>query len=216
MQEIENSVSQDLDGVRSDVKRLQAEVQERDNRLEDLEKQRRTLRQQALDSMSHLESNNKQHLMQINEYTSRIHQAETEKDAMLTQLNEAKNKRENDADTLSRELRDATRRGEEAKAQTSFATEQKNAAEEQVRQGAQRVVGLQEELDRLRRQVQELQQQSADNEVKRVQMSKQREKDMEDISGLNMALDSKQQELELVSVFFSTIASCAHRCVDEA
>lgn len=211
MQEIENSVSQDLDGVRSDVKRLQAEVQERDNRLEDLEKQRRTLRQQALDSMSHLESNNKQHLMQINEYTSRIHQAEVEKDAMLTQLDEAKNRRESDADNLSRELRDATRRGEEAKAQTAFASEQKNAAEEQVRQGAQRIVGLQEELDRLRRQVQELQQQSADNEVKRMQMSKQREKDMEDISGLNMALDSKQQELELVSVFFTTIAFFAHR-----
>jgi chromosome segregation ATPase len=156
--------------------------------------------------MSHLESNNKQHLMQINEYTARIQQAETEKEAMLTQLDEAKNKRESDADAQSRELRDASRKGEEAKAQTAFATEQKNAAEEQVRQSAQKIVGLQEELDRLRRQIQDLQQQSADNEVKRVQMSKQREKDMEDISGLNMALDSKQQELELVGFYLLVVA----------
>ena len=58
---------------------------------------------------------------------------------------------------------------------------------------------LKEEVERLRRQVQALQQESADKEVKIVQITKQRAKDQDDLQGLNIALDSKQQELELVS-----------------
>ena len=198
-----------------EIERLQRQLQERDDRLEDLEKQRRTLRQQAIDSMSHLETNNKQHLMQVNEYTSRIQQVEAEKDKLQRQLEDMRNKREDDAGMRSRELREVTRRGEEAKAQMDVAVEQKQAAEEQVRQSAQKIVSLQEEVDRIRRQVQELQQQSADSEVKLVQINKQRAKDMEDISGLNMALDSKQQELELVSVVCTVVANDAKSAADE-
>ena len=58
---------------------------------------------------------------------------------------------------------------------------------------------LKEEIERLRRQVQALQQESADKEVKIVQIAKQRTQDQDDLQGLNIALDSKQQELELVS-----------------
>jgi len=43
-----------------------------------------------------------------------------------------------------------------------------------------------------------LQQESADKEVKIVQLGKQRSQDKEDLQGLNIALDSKQQELELL------------------
>ncbi|KAF7325929.1 hypothetical protein MKEN_00443800 [Mycena kentingensis (nom. inval.)] len=53
-------------------------------------------------------------------------------------------------------------------------------------------------MDRLRRQVHQLQQESADKEVKIVQLNKQHGFDKENISGLNIALDSGQQELELV------------------
>ena len=65
----------------------------------------------------------------------------------------------------------------------------------------ERTSALEEEVDRLRRQVHELQQESADKEVKLVQLTKQRSQDKEDMHGLNIALDSKQQELELVSSF---------------
>lgn len=61
-----------------------------------------------------------------------------------------------------------------------------------------RVNALTEEVDRLRRQVHDLQQESADKEVKLAQAAKQRVQDKEDLQGLNIALDSKQQELELV------------------
>lgn len=65
----------------------------------------------------------------------------------------------------------------------------------------ERVERLQGEVERLRRQVHELQQESADKEVKMTQMAKQRAQDKEDLQGLNIALDSKQQELELVRIF---------------
>jgi predicted nuclease with TOPRIM domain len=64
----------------------------------------------------------------------------------------------------------------------------------------ERVSVLKDEVERLRRQVHELQQESADKEVKIVQLTKQRSQDKEDMQGLNIALDSKQQELELVSI----------------
>ena len=63
-----------------------------------------------------------------------------------------------------------------------------------------RVDTLQEEVEKLRRQVHELKKQSADQDVKIVQMERQHDQDKEDKLGLNIALDSKQQELELVSV----------------
>ena len=61
-----------------------------------------------------------------------------------------------------------------------------------------RVAALTEEIDKLQRHVHDLQQESADKEVKLTQAAKQRSQDKEDMQGLNIALDSKQQELELV------------------
>jgi chromosome segregation ATPase len=66
---------------------------------------------------------------------------------------------------------------------------------------------MKDEVERLRRQVQMLQQESADKEVKIVQLNKQRGQDKEDLHGLNIALDSKQQELELVCGLFLYIAT---------
>ena len=68
-----------------------------------------------------------------------------------------------------------------------------------------RIVGLKEEVEQLRRHVHSLQQESADKEVKIVQMMKQHSLDKEDLQGLNIALDSKQQELQLVCFFLFKI-----------
>ncbi|KAG6370371.1 hypothetical protein JVT61DRAFT_12185 [Boletus reticuloceps] len=54
------------------------------------------------------------------------------------------------------------------------------------------------EIARLRAHIQQLQKKSADMEVTIVQLNKQLDQDKEDIGGLNIALESKQQELELV------------------
>ena len=75
---------------------------------------------------------------------------------------------------------------------------QKAEADVEMRTAKDRVGALKDEVERLRRQVHELQQESADKEVKMLQVTKQRAQDKEDLQGLNIALDSKQQELELV------------------
>lgn len=63
----------------------------------------------------------------------------------------------------------------------------------------ERVGSLMDEVAKLRRTVHEMQQTSAARDVTIVQLRKERERDREDVNGLNIALDSKQQELELVS-----------------
>ncbi|KAJ7043279.1 hypothetical protein C8F04DRAFT_1390105 [Mycena alexandri] len=57
---------------------------------------------------------------------------------------------------------------------------------------------LKVEIERLTNQTWELQQESADKEVLVAQITKQRAQDKQDLEGLNIALDSKQQELELL------------------
>lgn len=56
------------------------------------------------------------------------------------------------------------------------------------------------EISRLRAHIQQLQKNSATMEVTIVQLNKQLNQDKEDIDGLNIALESKQQELELVCI----------------
>jgi len=67
-----------------------------------------------------------------------------------------------------------------------------------LKMNTDRVTRLQDEVERLRRQVHTLWQDSADKDIKMVQMTKQLSQDKEDILGLNITLESKQ-ELELVS-----------------
>ncbi|KAF8735982.1 hypothetical protein RHS02_06385, partial [Rhizoctonia solani] len=62
----------------------------------------------------------------------------------------------------------------------------------------ERVKHLVDESTRTQRRVSELMTESADKEVRIVQLSKARAQDLEDKEGLNVALQSKQQELELI------------------
>ena len=102
----------------------------------------------------------------------------------------------------SRTLQDVVAREVEARAAMEAMVREKAENEVQAVSLKERVSALTAEVERLRRQVHELQQESADKEVKLVQLHKQRSQDKDDINGLNIALDSKQQELELVSTCF--------------
>ncbi|KAL1738362.1 hypothetical protein HDZ31DRAFT_51117 [Schizophyllum fasciatum] len=75
---------------------------------------------------------------------------------------------------------------------------QKADADIEVNSTKDRLAKLQEELDKLRRHVHDLQQDSADKEMKLLQMAKQRGEDKEEIRSLNIALEAKQQDLDLV------------------
>jgi hypothetical protein len=103
-------------------------------------------------------------------------------------------------DEQSRDLQEVSLREGEARSQMEALIRQKAEIDVEINTLQDKVTALKDEVERLRRQVYELQQESADKEVKIVQLTKQRAKDKEDLQGMNIALDSKQQELELVRI----------------
>ncbi|KAG8733085.1 hypothetical protein FRC11_008790, partial [Ceratobasidium sp. 423] len=110
------------------------------------------------------------------------------------------------------QLRSHTRELERVKAQRDAAMEaesrlrtqledaQKLRATESVELSKlrERVKHLVDDATHSQRRVNELMAESADKEVRIVQLSKARAQDLEDKEGLNVALQSKQQELELI------------------
>ncbi|KAK7055389.1 hypothetical protein R3P38DRAFT_2681793 [Favolaschia claudopus] len=156
------------------AKALEQSLQARENRIVELEQER----QYALDNVSRLEENIRRRDAEAAEYSQRTLQREAETEALREQITRMKR--------------------EHAGAVEAATAAQTAEAEKQSRAVNQRVLDLKDEIERLRRQVHELQQESADKEVKIVQITKQRAKDKEDLQGLNIALDSKQQELELL------------------
>ena len=111
----------------------------------------------------------------------------------------------------SRKLQDVVAREVESRAAMESMVREKAEHDVQVGSLTDRVGALTTEVERLRRQVHELQQESADKEMKLAQVQKQRAQDKEDMNGLNIALDSKQQELELVSCSVSCGGAYTHR-----
>ena len=99
-------------------------------------------------------------------------------------------------------IADLTTRADGTQAELGVAVRDKDDADATVNSLRERVVTLDAELEKLRKQVRDLQTASANREVQIAQMEKQREKDRGDLQGLNIALDSKQQELELVSLTY--------------
>jgi len=107
-------------------------------------------------------------------------------------------------DEQARALKEVSMRENEARTQLEALVRQQAEAEVETKTSKDKVNALKDEVERLRRQIHDLQQESADKEVKLVQLAKQRAEDREDLAGLNLALDSKQQELALVRSFSST------------
>lgn len=147
-----------------------------------------------------MQENLRQRDAELADLTSRLHQRDIQVEELHSEISRVKRDHARTVDEQSRKLSEVVAREVEARA----AMEQmlRGKVETDVMQGTlkERVEMLQGEVERLRRQVHELQQESADKEVKLTQMSKQRAQDKEDLQGLNIALDSKQQELELVSL----------------
>ena len=105
-------------------------------------------------------------------------------------------------DEHRRALADLTTRAEGTQVELEAAVQGKDDADAVVHSLRERIGTLEAELEKLGKQVRDLQTESANKEVSIAQMEKQRERDREDLHGLNIALDSKQQELELVSLNF--------------
>ncbi|KAK0497653.1 hypothetical protein EDD18DRAFT_1351422 [Armillaria luteobubalina] len=122
------------------------------------------------------------------EYSRRSAQRQTELEELHSQKMNMRQELARMQEEHARELEEAVRRESESKGRAEIALKEK----------VQDVSALKDEVERLRRHMQELQQDSANKDLKLTQMHKEREKDRSDVDGLNMALDAKQQELELI------------------
>ncbi|KAL4251837.1 hypothetical protein AB1N83_013458 [Pleurotus pulmonarius] len=101
-------------------------------------------------------------------------------------------------DDRTRELQEVLRQESESRSRMETLIKERTEATFEASTLKGRVDALSAELEKLRRHVHELQQESIAKEVKIVQLNKARAQDKEDMQGLNIALDSKQQELELI------------------
>ncbi|KAI0747217.1 hypothetical protein C8Q80DRAFT_1271994 [Daedaleopsis nitida] len=152
----------------------------------------------ALDRAARVESRLKEREAELSELVKK--QSERENDAEMAQSEIAKLKREHAriVNEQSRTLQDVVAREVEARAAMEAMVRERAESDVQAGSLKERTAALTAEVERLRRQVHDLQQESADKEVKLVQLAKQRAQNKEDLNGLNIALDSKQQELELL------------------
>jgi chromosome segregation ATPase len=165
-------------------------------------------RQYALDNLSHLENNIRQRDEEIADLSRRNIDRESEAEKLREATTKLQKERD-DANDQARSLQEMTIREAEALERIDSLLKENADSDVLIQTLKERVAALHEELARLRRQVHDLQQESADKEVRLTQFTKLRDQDKEDIKGLNIALDSKQQELELVGVPLVHFNACA-------
>lgn len=112
-----------------------------------------------------------------------------------------KQKREHSriVDDQSRRISEVVAREVESRANFENILKEKAGSDVQLSTLKERVTVLTQELERLRRQVHELQQESANKDLKLVQITKQAAQHKHDFEQANLAVEAKQQELELVS-----------------
>ena len=157
--------------------------------------------QLSLETISRLEARVSQRDAEVATLSLRASQVERENEELRGTIGRLEKERGREVDEQSRELSELVVRESESRRQMESLVSERAESEILVNTLQNRVASLDEEVGRLRRQVHELQQESAAKEVTVTQLNKWRDQDKEDIKGLNIALDSKQQELELVRPF---------------
>ncbi|KAJ4484299.1 hypothetical protein C8J55DRAFT_412823, partial [Lentinula edodes] len=176
------------------AERIAQTMKESETRIAELELER----QYSLSEISRLESNVKQRDADVGTYSSRVVDLEKEIETLRERLSNINRDHARVMNEQERALQAATEHDGETTEQMKDLLKRQGEQNAELRMNKDKVNNLQAELDRLRRQVHTLQQESADKEVKIVQLSKQHDHAKEDLMQMNMALDSKQQELELL------------------
>ncbi|KIY70068.1 hypothetical protein CYLTODRAFT_452090 [Cylindrobasidium torrendii FP15055 ss-10] len=172
-----------------EVAQLAAELEERDQHIEELVQ----AHHDEIDQMESSHAMNQANLRE--ELEAQISKAREEHQAEVTRLKEQR-----DGDKGDFQAR--WRSEEEKFHQEKLAL---RSERDRVRQDVARLEDqcaemetLKSEVAQLRGHVQDLKRDGADKDMHIVSLQKQREKDKGDIEGLNMALDAKQQELQLM------------------
>ncbi|KAJ8516870.1 hypothetical protein ONZ45_g5875 [Pleurotus djamor] len=209
--DLEEALQQELDRTEE----LSSTLQERDKQLEEerdrnaqLSRDLRTVEDRvaglikeqewAQSNITRLETIIQQRDNEIDEYSKRILDRESEAAALREQMTNMKREHTRALDEQTRRLQDTEREENDSRSRMESLVKERTEATFEANALKGRVDALNTELEKLRRQVHDLKQESADKEVKIVQLTKSRNQDKEDMQGLNIALDSKQQELELI------------------
>ncbi|KAI9509890.1 hypothetical protein F5148DRAFT_676408 [Russula earlei] len=152
----------------------------------------------ANDSVARLEQDIRQRDTELEGLAHRVVAHEDEAEETRAELAALKHEHTRAIDEHRQALAHLTTRAEDARAELRAAVKGRDDADAVVESLRERIGSLEAELEKLRKQIRDLQTESANREVHIAQMEKQRERDREDLQGLNIALDSKQQEVELM------------------
>lgn len=155
-------------------------------------------RQYTLDNTSRLEGLLRKRDAELEEARMRIIESELEAGELRSQNSSAAREHTCAMDEQKRLYNELEQQEAMTKLQLELAIKEKAERDVAIRTLQEQTTHLTNEIEQLRRQVHVLKQESADKEVKIVQLNKQNQQHQEDKAGLNMALDAKQQELELV------------------
>ncbi|OCH84967.1 hypothetical protein OBBRIDRAFT_807864 [Obba rivulosa] len=189
-----NELEEQLRAEHEHADQLTHALQEREERVTVLEREQQYLR----DTQSRLETRLRERDAEMAELAARLSAQQRAAEVAQEELARAKREHARTVNEQARTLQDVQAREVEARVRAEALV--REHAETSVRADA--VHGeaerIKAEVERLRKQVHDLQVESADKEMRLVNLAKLRARDQEDVQGLNIALDSKQQELEML------------------
>ncbi|EMD34600.1 hypothetical protein CERSUDRAFT_97191 [Gelatoporia subvermispora B] len=189
-----NEFDEQLQSEHEHADQLTHALQEREERVTVLEREQQYLR----DTQTRLETRLRERDTEMAELAARLSAQERAAETAQEELAKTKREHARTVNEQARTLQDVQAREVEARVRAEALV--REHAETSVRADASHgeAERMKEEVERLRKQVHDLQLESADKEVRLVNLAKLRARDHEDVQGLNIALDSKQQELELL------------------
>jgi hypothetical protein len=173
--------------------------------------------QYARETAGRLEDNMRARSAEVDAADERVRAAERAAEELHEQLSSAQREHTRALEQKDRVLADARADADSARADLAAALAKQAEGGVREQMDKDRIGLLEAELERLRRTVHQHQRESAAAEVKLVQLEKARAKDKEDLEGFNIALDSKQQEVEYVGPVHSVAGHDANALnTDEA
>jgi chromosome segregation ATPase len=191
-----------LQAEQAQIEELSGLLQEREDRITELTEEV----QYAKQNVSRLEENVRQRDAEASEYSSRLVNAESAAEELREELSALKREHARATEQKDRALADAQAEATRAKTEMESALQRQAHVDVNGQMLQERTGSLESELEKLRRQVHDLRQDSAAKDMKIVQFQQQIKRDREDMDGMNIAIDSKQQDLERVSHTISFVA----------
>ncbi|EIW76789.1 hypothetical protein CONPUDRAFT_139465 [Coniophora puteana RWD-64-598 SS2] len=179
-----DELTKQLEDAHSQIDDLTTALQDHSEKLSDLELEKLML----LNNYAHIESTVDERNTEISTLQTRVRNTESEAESLRAQLSAVSREHKRVADEQSRQIAELAARESGVRAQLEALL--RSAAEKDGQEG--------EELGRARKRVRELEKASADREFEVIQLQRANQKCKEDAEGMNIALDSKQQELELL------------------